>query len=104
MTAWLPWCAVCVKVEIVISCGLLGGGDLGKPKKPKNYNNRPSAKNPSGRMELGGSGHFLDYHSIYRICRHGKSCVSQVTLAVLANPRIMVNIIKTINSSYTMQI
>ena len=27
---------------------LLGGGDLGKPKKPKNYNNRPSAKNPSG--------------------------------------------------------
>ena len=28
---------------------LLGGGDLGgKPKKPKNYNNKPSAKNPSG--------------------------------------------------------
>ncbi len=27
---------------------LLGGGGGGKPKKPKNYNNRPSAKNPSG--------------------------------------------------------
>jgi len=25
-----------------------GGGGGGKPKKPKNYNNRPSAKNPSG--------------------------------------------------------
>ena len=27
---------------------LLGGGGGGKPKKPKNYNNKPSAKNPSG--------------------------------------------------------
>ena len=27
---------------------LLGGGDFQKPKKPKNYNNNPTKKNPSG--------------------------------------------------------
>ena len=34
--------------DIIGLIDLLGGGDLGKPKKPKNYNNRPSQKNPSG--------------------------------------------------------
>ena len=34
--------------DIIGLIDLLGGGGGGKPKKPKNFNNRPSAKNPSG--------------------------------------------------------
>ncbi len=34
--------------DIIGLIDLLGGGDFQKPKKPKNYNNKPSAKNPSG--------------------------------------------------------
>jgi len=34
--------------DIIGLVDLLGGGDFKNPKKPKNYNNKPSQKNPSG--------------------------------------------------------
>ena len=34
--------------DIIGLVDMLGGGGGGKPKKPKKYNNKPSAKNPSG--------------------------------------------------------